>query len=208
MADTLKAKDGGYIGVNGARLAILDATTGKAVPGAIPGADANGIYTISTKKDGGLATANLSGLAPSTTRIWGNNSIVDISVGKAQPAVAFTSNFLNHKVLAAIIGRDNDGKGGYTLEGKPVDIALEIISNTINGGGVHFCFFDGYMTQGDLALQTNNENESRVNDALTFTPIANDQSVSGKIYYDQDDGFEMSTLETEIFGVTASASKP
>lgn len=209
MADTtLKAKDGGYIGVSYARLAVLDPVTGKAMPGAIPGADANGIYKVSTKGDGGVANASLSGLAPSVTRIWGSNSIVDVSTGKAQPSVAFTTNFLNHQALAAVLGRADDGKGGYNLEGKNVDIALEIVSNTVAGGGIHFCFFDGYMTQGDLSLQTNNENESRVNDALTFTPFANDNGVSGKIYYDQDDGFEMTGLESEVFGVTATpASK-
>lgn len=208
MADTLKAKDGGYIGVDSARLALVDATTGKALTGdkGIPGADSNGIYTVTTKIDGGVATANLSGLAPSVTRIWGNNSVADISVGKAQPSVAFAANFLNHLVLAAVLGRDSDGKGGFDLEGRPVDLAMELISNTVAGGGVHFGFFDGYMTAGDIALATNNENESRVNDALTFTPFANNDNKVGRIYYDGDTGFDKSIIDQELFGVAASGS--
>ncbi|WP_334427235.1 MULTISPECIES: phage tail protein [unclassified Levilactobacillus] len=204
----LKAKDGGYIGVDSARLALIDSTTGKAISGdaGIPGADANGIYTVSTKIDGGVATANLSGLAPSVTRIWGNNAVADISVGKAQPSVAFTANFLNHLVLASVLGRDGDGKGGFDLEGHPVDLAMELISNTVAGGGVHFGFYDGYMTAGDIALATNNENETRVNDALTFTPFANDNNKVGRIYYDGDTGFEQSVIDQELFGVTDSTS--
>ena len=98
-----KAKDGGYVGVSYARFALLDATTGKALTSGIPGADANGIYKVTTSTDGGVASAALSGLAPSVTRIWGNNSVADISVGKAQPSVALTINFLAHDVLAAIL---------------------------------------------------------------------------------------------------------
>jgi len=209
MADpVLKAKDGGYIGVDSARLALIDPTTGKALNGdaGIPGADANGIYTVSTKIDGGVATANLSGLAPSVTRVWGNNAVADISVGKAQPSIAFTANFLNHLVLAAVLGREGDGKGGFDLEGHPTDLAMELVSNTVAGGGVHFGFYDGYMTAGDIALATNNENETRVNDALTFTPFANDANKVGRIYYDGDTGFEQSVIDQELFGVAASGT--
>lgn len=206
MADNVLAKDGGYIGVQYARFALIDRATGKAIPDAIPGADANGIYKVTTAIDGGVSQAQLSGLAPSITRIYGNNAIADISVGKSQPSVQFTTNFLNHKVAAAVLGRESDGKGGFDLEGKPVDLAMEIVSQTVRGGAVHFGFFDGYMTMGDLDLQTNNENESRVNDPLTFTPIANDEEKIGKIFYDNDEGFEAANIDKDIFGVTTSAS--
>lgn len=201
-----KAKDGGYVGVSYARFALLDATTGKALTSGIPGADANGIYKVTTSQDGGVSSAALSGLAPSVTRIWGNNSVADISVGKAQPSVALTINFLAHDVLAAILGREADGKGGYDLEGHPVDVAVEIVSETVAGGGIHFGFYDGYVTAGDLSLGTNNENETRVNDALTFTPFANDDNHVGKIYYDGDTGFDQSVIDKEIFGVTPASS--
>ncbi|WP_282803942.1 phage tail protein [Secundilactobacillus kimchicus] len=201
----LLAKDGGYIGVQYARFALIDRVTGKPIVDGIPGADENGIYKVSTKIDGGVTQAQLSGLAPSVTRIWGNNAVSDISIGKSQPSVAFTTNFLNHKVLAAILGRESDGKGGYDLEGKVVDLAMEIVSSTVAGGAVHFGFFDGYMTQGDLALQTNNENQSRVNDALTFSPIANDDEKIGKIYYDSETGFDQAALDQSIFGVVPKA---
>lgn len=200
---SLKAKDGGFIGVSKARLALIDDTTGVALTGdaGIPGADANGIYTVTSKIDGGVSSAAISGLAASITRIWGNNDVVDISVGKAQPSVAFTTNFLNHMVESAILGRDADGKGGFDIEGRPVDLAMEIISNTVRGGGIHLCFFDGKMTPGDLSLGTNNENETRIQSALTFTPFGDINDKVGKIYYDQDDGFEQATLDKEVFGV-------
>lgn len=196
-----KAKDGGYIGVAYARFALINPDTGIAIPDGIPGADENGIYKVTTKVDGGVSTANLSGLAPSVTRIWGNNAVADISTGKAQPSMALGINFLSHQVLAAILGRESDGKGGYDLEGKPVDVAVEVVSNTVIGGEVHFAFYDGYMTPGDLALATDNENETRVTDALTFTPFANDDNHVGKIYYSGEDGFSQAALDKEIFGV-------
>jgi len=213
MAGTnLLPRDGGFIGVTKARLALIDQQTGVAIAGdaGIPGADENGIYTVTTKMDGGVSSAALSGLAATITRIWGNNAVADISIGKAQPSVAFTTNFLNHLVEAAILGRASDGKGGFDLEGRPVDLAMEIVSNTVLGGGVHFCFFDGKMTPGDLSLGTNNENETRVQSALTFTPFGNVDDKVGKIYYDNDAGFEQATLDQEVFGVidTTAPVKP
>lgn len=201
---SLLPKDGGFIGVSTARLALIDEQTGVALTGdaGIPGADENGIYTVTTKMDGGVSSAALSGLAATVTRIWGNNSVADISIGKAQPSVAFTTNFLNHYVESAILGRASDGKGGFDLEGRPVDLAMEIVSNTVAGGGIHFCFFDGKMTPGDLSLGTSNENETRVQSALTFTPFGDINDKIGKIYYDQDEGFEQSILDKEVFGVT------
>jgi len=83
---------------------------------------------------------------------------------------------------------------------------MELVSNTVAGGGVHFGFYDGYMTAGDIALATNNENETRVNDALTFTPFANDANKVGRIYYDGDTGFEQSVIDQELFGVAASGT--
>lgn len=197
----VKAKDGGYIGVAYARFALVDPTTGKAIPDGIPGADENGIYKVTTKVDGGVATANLSGLAPSVTRIWGNNAVADISTGKAQPSMALGINFLAHQVLAAILGRDSDGKGGYDLEGKPVDVAMDVVSSSVSGDDVHFCFYDGYVTPGDLALATNNENQTRVTDALTFTPFSNEDDHIGKIYYTGETDYDPTAIDREIFGV-------
>lgn len=198
-----KKKDGGYVGVAYARFAIKD-ETGKPIADADAGltTDNNGIYKVTTTEDGGVASAALSGLAPSVTRIWGNNSVADISVGKAQPSVALTINFLNHIVLNKILGRKSDGKGGFDLESTPVSVSLEIVSNTVAGGEIHFGFYNGYVTAGDLSLGTDTENLTRVNDALTFTPFANDAGSVGKIYYVEDEGYDSASIDKEIFGIT------
>ncbi|ANZ70374.1 phage tail protein [Pediococcus claussenii] len=204
-----KPKDGGYVGVSYARFSLKDAN-GKTINDDVEGLtkDNNGIYTVTTTEDGGVASANLTGLAPTVTRIWGNNEVADISVGQAQPSVALTINFLNHIILNKILGRKSDGKGGYDIETNPVSVAMDIVSTTVAGGEIHFGFFNGYVTPGELNLQTNNENSSRVTDALTFTPFSGSEGKIGKIYYIQDEGYDKSVLESEIFGADSGSSKP
>jgi hypothetical protein len=55
------------------------------------------------------------------------------------------------------------------------------------------------MTQGDKNLQTSNENQSRVADALTYNPLAGSNGHMMKTYYAADEGFTDKNLIDEIF---------
>lgn len=211
MADTkLKAKDGGYVGVDGARLMLrnADGTPNTSATGLAP--DSNGIYTVTTALDGGVTGATLSGLAQTIARVWGNNEIADITVGKAQPSVAFTTNFLNHIILNKVLGRKDYGDGAFGIDSLPQNIAIDIISNVVNGGEVHICFFTGKMTSGDINLATNNENENRTTDALTYTPFAGgSDNTIGRFYYvadATDSATALARIDKEIFDVAQTST--
>lgn len=195
-------RNGGTVGIKTARLAlfdengVIDKTFGD-----------NGIYTIKTQEDGGVATANITGLAPTTTKIWGNNAMVDIAVGSIQPSVAFTTNFLNHDILNRVLGRAKNEDGSYNLEGDANQlVALDIISSDVTNHDVHFAFFGGRMTAGDLSLSTNNENESRVQDALTYSPMTNDKGKIGVIGYSGDDDFDIDLFTKNIFSIETTTT--
>lgn len=166
-------KDGGTIGIKLARIALLDAnnnvlTGDKGLPNAT-----NGIYTVTPESDGGMVTANITGLSPSINRLWGGDQMVAVSIGKAQPSVSFATNFLNFDVLNRLVGATQNGDS-YTLDGGRVPAALDLISTSaINQKAYHFGFFRGYFTRGDVNLQTNTENQTRGTDQLTFTPFDN-----------------------------------
>lgn len=86
------------VGVKGIRMAIIDPTTGKIVKGD-KGLSDNGIFDARGKVALGVTQANITGLAPSVTKIWGNNLLQDQSIGKAQPSVAANFNDLPHDVF-------------------------------------------------------------------------------------------------------------
>lgn len=193
--------DGGVIGVQTARIALIN-EAGQVLTGdkGLPNAQ-NGIYTVTTKNDGGITTANLTGLAPSITRVWGNDLIADLSVGRAQPSMSFATNFMDYNVLNRLIGATGNGDDGYSLEGHKVLSAIDIISTSKNGRDYHFAFYQGYFTRGDINLQTSTENLSRGTDQLTYTPI---DTEDGKLGYTliaphKDYG----KLDREIFGLNA-----
>ncbi|KRK58503.1 major tail protein [Fructilactobacillus fructivorans] len=172
-------KDGGTVGIKTAKFALLrdDGTID-------PTFGDNGVYTVTSDKDGGMTTANISGLGQSVQRVWGNNQNVETSYGKAQPSISLGSNFLSKDIKNRLLGRKKQDNGAWSLEGDPQStlVALDVVSSDSGNNDVHFGFKKGHLTTGDVNLQTSNENQSRQADSMTYTPIN-----SG----DDDDGMEI-----------------
>lgn len=111
---------GGYIGLQKAKLALLDSNNKVITSGGLnDGGD--GIYTVTVSEDLGANAASLTGVAGSTTSVYGNNTRVKMSVGKAQPSVALTVNAFNYETLNKILGRKDLGNGKFNFEGDPVN---------------------------------------------------------------------------------------
>ena len=194
------------VGVKGIRMAIIDPTTGKIVKGD-KGLSDNGIFDARGKVALGVTQANITGLAPSVTKIWGNDLLQDQSIGKAQPSVAANFNDLPHDVLEKALGHESDGKGGYldNTNGVLPHLAMDIITSDLAGNDIHFAFYDGNMTMGDKTIQTSNKNESRDTDNLTYNPVAGQNGHVFKTFYAGEEGFSDDALVKEFFPDDAPA---
>ena len=188
------------VGVKGLRMALINPETMQVITGE-DGFSESGIFDAQGRVAKGLSEANITGLAPSITKVWGNDQLQDQSVGKSQPSVATNFNDLPHEILEKALGEESDGKGGFmdNASGVLPHIAMDIISSDLLGNVVHYCFYDGNMTQGDKTIQTSNENQTRAADALTFSPLAGTNGHMMKTYYGVDKGFTDAALIAEIF---------
>ncbi|MBQ0836234.1 MULTISPECIES: phage tail protein [Lactiplantibacillus] len=194
---------GGYIGLQKAKLALLDDNNKVITSGGLND-DGDGIYTVTVSEDLGANAASLTGLAGSTTSVYGNNTRVKMSVGKAQPSIALTVNAFNYETLNKILGRKDLGNGKFNFEGDPVNLAMAVYSNTDDGGDIIFGFYKGIMTPGDLSLATDQDTENRVTDALTYTPLGNEDGDYGVIAWSDADGYEESDVLNTIFPQASS----
>ena len=80
------------------------------------GLSESGVYEIDTNQENGnlgSRTANISNLAGSTTKVSGNNQVVDIEVGDAAPTVTIDSNAINPTVMQKLLGREQSASGAW-----------------------------------------------------------------------------------------------
>lgn len=189
------------VGLYQIQLALVDAQQ-KLISGADTGLSTDGVYTVD-HKDLGTKTANITGLAGTITKIYGNNNVQDVTVGTSEPTVALNINNLDYKIKQQIKGFVSDKKGGYTDENLKAHVALLITTQTIDRTHfVYYGFGDGIMTETAANIQTDAAAEQRVDDALTYTALStmafNNQPY--KIYSDLDSKFDKATMYKEVFG--------
>lgn len=202
-------KNGGFVGINGAKLQILDNTT-KPVTGTKGIGDAStGIYTVTgANGDLGVASANISGLAGAITPIFGNNQKTDVSIGKPNPSVALVINALDFETKMKLSGYVSDNKGGWTATGTPSKVAMLLQTNLLDGSAVYFGFSLGIINAGDIALATDNANETRITDSFTYSPLESDlMPVGYKIYKSSDPQFNEANMLAEVFQAGTPAGK-
>lgn len=188
------------VGLYQIQLALVDESQ-KLISGTGAGLGTDGIYTVD-HKDLGTKTANITGLAGTIAKIYGNN-VQDVTVGTSEPSVALDINNLDYKIKQQIKGFVSDSKGGYTDENLKAHVALLVTTQTIDR--LHFVYYgfgDGIMTETAANIQTDQANEERVDDALTYTALStmafNNQPY--KIYSDLDSGFDKANMYKEVFG--------
>ena len=189
------------VGLYQIQLALVDESQ-KLISGTGAGLGTDGIYTVD-KKDLGTKTANITGLAGTIAKIYGNNNVQDVTVGTSEPSVALDINNLDFSIKQQIKGFVSDSKGGYTDENLKAHVALLITTQTIDR--LHFVYYgfgDGIMTETAANVQTDQASEERVDDTLTYTALStiafNNQPY--KIYSDLDSKFDKANMYKEVFG--------
>jgi hypothetical protein len=189
------------VGLYQIQLALVDQYQ-KLISGTGAGLGTDGIYTVD-HKDLGTKTANITGLAGTIAKIYGNNNVQDVTVGTSEPSVALDINNLDFSIKQQIKGFVSDSKGGYTDENLKAHVALLITTQTIDRlHYVYYGFGDGIMTETAANVQTDQASEERVDDQLTYTALST-TAFNGqpyKIYSDLDSKFDKANMYKEVFG--------
>lgn len=186
------------VGLKLVQLALLD-NTGKIVTGTA-GLSTTGVYAV----DSGVfssKTANITGLEAASTKVYGNNRVVDLQHVRGDASVALDFNALPHDVLMKILGQETDGKGGYTQGDKPKVAVLITTDALAEDGQVYFGFRQGEVINPDSSNGTDTTAQTRSDDTLTYAPLDNADwnNNPGKIYYSNETGFVLGTMMADVF---------
>ena len=170
------------------------------------GLSESGVFEIDTvKANGNLGSrsANISNLAGTTTKVPGNNQVVDVEVGDAAPTVAIDSNAINHTVLQKLLGREKSASGAWVQKDGATESALIIeTQDRVTLKRVWFAFGRGIMTQSTQNTGTNTDTaKTPEDDNLTFTaegykPWKNKAFAT---YYEDDQDFDINKVFDEVF---------
>lgn len=168
------------------------------------GLSETGVFAIDTEKKNmnlGSTQANITGLAGTVTKIWGNNVPVDSSYGKANPSVAIASNMINPTAKQKMLGRVKQG-GGWIDGDKHVEVALLVESQSpITYQSVYFGFGRGNVTETAQNVQTNNDNETREGDNLTYSALDTSRWNNNpfKYWFADDKDFDLQGMFDDVF---------
>lgn len=170
------------------------------------GLSASGIFEVTTAMLG-AKSANITNISANGTPVYGNNTKVDQTSTKGEPSVALDFNDLPFDVKQKLLGRVSDGKGGYLQETRP-RVAMTIETQTVDRkNSIFFGFANGEVQETAANLQTDTNNEVRVDDALTFTSFGvqewNDEAM--KVYFSGDAKFDKTAMQADVFGVSTPA---
>lgn len=138
----------------------------------ITGEELKGIFKVDLQSSLGATQANITGLAPTVTRVYGSNAPAEVTAGAEQPSIALGANDIPHTVYDLLTGLVKDKFGGYSRKGQTELVNGGIIAhsaNTHNKIDLYFAFPFGVFTAGELNMGTDTENPNVVHDALTFT---------------------------------------
>ncbi|MCT0949198.1 phage tail protein [Weissella confusa] len=187
-------------------LALRDKETGELLKGDA-GLSADGLLPVTTAMLGSKS-ANITNISANGTAIYGNNTKVDQTQTKGEPSVALDFNDLPFDIKQKLLGRIADGKGGY-LQGDRPRVAMTIETQNIKRtNSIWFGFANGEVQETAANLQTDTNNEVRVDDALTFTSFGveawNNEAM--KVYSDIDAKFDKAAMQADVFGTAGTAT--
>ncbi|OIM31755.1 phage tail protein [Oenococcus oeni] len=195
------------VGLKLVQMALLGAD-GKILADATKGLSANGVYAV----DSGVfsaKTANITGLEAASTKVYGNNRVVDLQHTKGDSSVALDFNALPHDILMKILGQVSDGKGGYTQGDKP-KVAMLITTDALaEDGQVYFGFRQGEIINPDFNNGTDTTTDTRNDDNLTYSPLDNPDwnNNPGKLWYSNETGFTQDIMLADVFQGYAAAAQ-
>lgn len=169
------------------------------------GLSESGIFEVTTAMLG-AKSANITNISANGTAIYGNNTKVDQTQTKGEPSVALDFNDLPFDVKQKLLGRVSDGKGGYLQETRP-RVAMTVETETVDRkNSIYFGFANGEVQETAANLQTDTNNEVRVDDALTFTSFGvqewNNEAM--KVYFSGDAKFDKTAMQADVFGVAGT----
>ncbi len=195
------------VGLKLVQLALVG-PDGKILTDATKGLSANGVYAV----DSGVfsaKTANITGLEAASTKVYGNNRVVDLQHTKGDASVALDFNALPHDILMKILGQVSDGKGGYTQGDKP-KVAMLITTDALaEDGQVYFGFRQGEIINPDFNNGTDTTTDTRNDDNLTYSPLDNPDwnNNPGKLWYSNETGFTQDIMLADVFQGYAAAAQ-
>ena len=187
-------------------LALRDKETGALLTGEA-GLSADGLFPVTTKMLG-AKSANITNISANGTAVYGNNTKVDQTQAKGEPSVALDFNDLPFDIKQKLLGSIADGKGGY-LQGDRPRVAMTIETQNIKRtNSVFFGFANGEVQETAANVQTDTNNEVRVDDALTFTSFGVEEwnNEAMKVYSDIDEKFDKSAMEADVFGASKAVT--
>ena len=189
-------------------LALRDKETGQLLTGDA-GLSVDGLFPVTTKMLG-AKSANITNISANGTPVYGNNMKVDQTQIKGEPTVALDFNDLPFDIKQKLLGRKSDGKGGYVQGDRP-QVAMTIEAQNIKRtNSVWFAFANGEVQENATNVQTDTNNEVRVDDQLTFTSFGveawNNEAM--KVYSDMDAKFDKAAMQGDVFGTAVTAVAP
>ncbi len=185
-------------------LALRDKETGELLKGDA-GLSADGLFPVTTAMLGSKS-ANITNISVAGQPVYGNNTKVDQTQAKGEPSVALDFNDLPFNIKQKLLGRISDGKGGFQQGDRP-RVAMTIETQTLNRkNSIWFGFANGEVQETAANLQTDTNNEVRVDDALTFTSFGVEEwnNEAMKVYSDIDAKFDKSAMQADVFGTTVA----
>lgn len=185
-------------------LALRDKETGELLKGDA-GLSADGLFPVTTKMLG-AKSANITNISVAGQPVYGNNTKVDQTQAKGEPSVALDFNDLPFNIKQKLLGRISDGKGGFQQGDRP-RVAMTLETQTLNRkNSIWFGFANGEVQETAANVQTDTNNEVRVDDALTFTSFGVEEwnNEAMKVYSDIDAKFDKSAMQADVFGATVA----
>lgn len=171
-----------------------------------------GLFKVDLQSSLGATQANITGLAPTVTRVYGSNYVAEVNTGAEQPSIALAANDIPHGVYDLLTGlsKDTQNIGGYARQGKSATVNGGVIAhsyNTHKNVDLYFAFPFGVFVPGELNMGTNTENPNVVHDALTLNAQARStDTLLYEKFYSDEQGFDFDKMIQFITGATPTTT--
>ena len=168
-----------------------------------------GLFKVDLQSSLGATQANITGLAPSVSRVYGSNYVAEVNTGTEQPSIALAANDIPHAVYDLLTGlsKDTQNAGGYARQGKAGAVNGGVIAhsyNTHKNIDLYFAFPFGVFIPGELKMGTNTQNPTVAHDALTLNAQARStDTLLYEKFYSDEPSFDFDQMIQFITGASA-----
>ena len=170
------------------------------------GQEIKGLFKVDLQSSLGATQANITGLAPSVSRVYGSNFVAEVNTGAEQPSVALAANDIPHVIYDLLTGLKKDSFGGYARKGQSAPATGGVLAhsyNTHKGTDLYFAFPMGTFVPGELNMGTSTENPNVVHDALTLNAQARGKDLLlYEKFYSDEQGFDFNKMIAYVTGTS------